>query len=118
MSQRFTLVWTHEAAATFHDLQEAALRSQATRSKTDKKKSSKQEGLFKQVVKCLSLLEANPRHPGLKTHEFTSIEHPYKKGEKVFEAYVQNRTPGAYRVFWCYGPDKSELTIMAITPHP
>ena len=27
-------------------------------------------------------------------------------GEKVFEAYGQNNTFGAYRVFWHYGPDE------------
>ncbi len=60
----------------------------------------------------------NPRQPGLKTHEYNSIENPYDPDTKVFEAYVQNRTPGAYRVFRCYGPRKSEITIIAITPHP
>ena len=30
---------------------------------------------------------ANPRHPGLQTHEFTSLKGP--RGEKVFEAYAQ-----------------------------
>jgi hypothetical protein len=39
-------------------------------------------------------------------------------GEKVFEAHAESRTPGAYRVFWHYGPGKGELTIIAITPHP
>jgi len=45
------------------------------------------------------------------------IEHPSAAGAKVFEVYVQNRTPGAYRLFWCYGPEKREITIIAITPH-
>ena len=27
-------------------------------------------------------------------------------------------TPGACRTFWCYGPAKREITIIAITPHP
>jgi 3'-phosphoadenosine 5'-phosphosulfate sulfotransferase len=46
-------------------------------------------------------------------------------GKKVFEAYVQQNTPGAYRVFWYYGPDEVDksgkrpvITIIAITPHP
>ena len=39
-------------------------------------------------------------------------------GEKVFEAYAQQRTPGAYRVFWYYGPERGMITIVAITPHP
>jgi hypothetical protein len=114
----FKFVWTREAANTFHELREAAIESRATRPKAHKAKASRQEGLFKQVVECVSLLESNPRHPGLQTHEFTSIDHPYRKGEEVWEAYVQHKTPGAYRLFWCYGPDKGEITIIAITPHP
>jgi hypothetical protein len=70
------------------------------------------------VEKCVRLLLENPRHPGLDTPEYHSIEHPYDEGEKVFEAHSQTRTPGAYRLFWCYGPEKGEITIIAITPHP
>lgn len=39
-------------------------------------------------------------------------------GGDVFESYAQNKTPGAYRIFWTYGPSKAEITILAITPHP
>ena len=76
------------------------------------------EGLFKQVHKTLELLAQNPRHPGLSTHEYSSIPNPYRDNEKVFEAYAQNKTPGAYRIFWCYGPNKKQITVIAITPHP
>ena len=114
----FTLVWLEESADTFHELQEAALKSLDSRRKSRKTKASKQEGLFKQVVKCVELLQSNPRHPSLKTHEYNSIENPYDPDTKVFEAYIRNRTPGAYRIFWCYGPNKAEITIIAITPHP
>ncbi|MBI5363114.1 MAG: hypothetical protein HZA53_08035 [Planctomycetes bacterium] len=114
----FRARWTDEATTTFEELQAAALASAKKRAKDKKAKASKAEGLFKQVEKCVRLLLENPRQPGLQTHEFHSIEHPYEKDGKVFEAYVQNRTPGAYRLFWCYGPDKGEMTILAITPHP
>ena len=114
----FRLVWLEESADTFHELEAAAQKSLKSRQKSKKAKASKQDGPFKQVVKRFELLQANPRHPGLKTHEYHSIENPYDPDMKVFEAYVQNRTPGAYRVFWCYGPDKGEITIIAITPHP
>ena len=114
----FTVRWTPEAAATFTRLQDAAEASLRRRTRERAAKATKAEGLFKQVEKCVRLLLDNPRHPGLRTHEFHSIEHPYEAGGKVFEAYVQNRTPGAYRLFWCYGPDKREITILAITPHP
>lgn len=80
-------------------------------------------GLLRQVRKVLGLLETNLRHPSLSTHKFRSLRGP--KGDDVFEAYVQNQTPGAYRVFFFYGPDRVEggrriavLTIVAITPHP
>jgi hypothetical protein len=114
----FTLVWLEASADTFRALQEEAQKSLRNRQKFRKAKASKQEVLFKQVVKCVELLQANPRHPGLKTLEYNSIENPYDPDTKVFEAYVQNRTPGAYRIFWCYGPKKGEITIIAITPHP
>jgi hypothetical protein len=76
-----------------------------------------------QVRKALGFLEIDPRPPGLHTHEFTSLAGA--KGEKVYEAYAQNNTPGAYRIFWQYGPDEikdgkrvSVITILAITSHP
>lgn len=114
----FTLVWLEGAADTFGELEAAARKSLDTRTKSKKAKASRHEGLFKQVVKCVELLQANPRHPGLATHEYDSIENPYDSRAKVFEAYAQNRTPGAYRVFWCYGPGTGEITVIAITPHP
>jgi hypothetical protein len=71
---------------------------------------------FKAVQKTLGLLETNPRHPGLQTHEHTNLKGA--GGEKVFEAYAEHRTPAAYRVFWYYGPEKRTIVIVAITPHP
>lgn len=75
-------------------------------------------GLVKQIKKSLGYLQTNPRHSSLNTHEYTSISHPFNPEEKVFEAYAQNNTPSAYRIFWCYGPEKRQITIIAITPHP
>ena len=72
--------------------------------------------VFKALRKTLGLMETNLRHPSLQTHEFTSLKGP--NGEKVYEAYVQHKTPGAYRVFWYYGPGRGILTIVAIVPHP
>jgi hypothetical protein len=79
-------------------------------------------GELKQVRKALGLLATNLKHPGLQTHDFTSLS---TKAHKVFEAYGQNQTPGAYRIFWRYGPDEATgkkraavLTIIAITRHP
>ena len=79
--------------------------------------------LLVQIQKALGYLELNPQHPGLHTHEFLSLTGA--NGEKIFEAYAQNKTPDAYRIFWHYGPDEIRgkkrtpvNIIVAITPHP
>jgi hypothetical protein len=113
----FTVKLTESAEATRKVLQEAAKASLAQRKRKKKSKASRQEGLYKQVAKTLSYL-VNPKHPGLQTHEFDSLENPFDNKAKVFEAYAQNKTPGAYRVFWCYGPGAGEITVIAITAHP
>lgn len=79
-------------------------------------KSKNKQIQFRAVCKTLGLMETNLRHPSLNTHEYISLKG--LNGEKVFESYAQNKTPGAYRVFWHYGPDKSQITIVAIVKHP
>ncbi|MBW7927726.1 MAG: hypothetical protein H3C58_06485 [Fimbriimonadaceae bacterium] len=71
---------------------------------------------LKRVRRCLGLLEANPRHPGLNSHKYAELKGP--NGEDVWESYVENRTPSAWRVFWHYGPGKDTVTVVSITPHP
>jgi hypothetical protein len=80
-------------------------------------------GTFEQVRKAIGYLEIDPHHPSLNAHEFTSLAGA--NGEKIFEAYAQNKNPGAYRIFWHYGPDETKgkkripvITIVAITPIP
>ena len=68
------------------------------------------------VQRTLGLLQTNLRNRGLQTHKHYEMEGP--NGEEVFEAYVENNTPGAYRVFWHYGPGRGVISIIAITPHP
>lgn len=109
---------SQRAMTQFEEMEAAAFRSLESRIRSGKKKSTKIEGLFKQVNKTLALLSTNRRHPGLQTHPYITLENPIDRDEKVFEAYVQQRTPGAYRIFWCCGPGKQEITILAITPHP
>lgn len=88
----------------------------------DRNKSD--EGLARQIKKCLGYLQTNPRHPSLNTHPYDSLVNPINSKEKVFTAYAQNKTPGAYRVFFIYGSAKKPstqgkvITIIAITPHP
>lgn len=79
------------------------------------KHDKSKKGLLKQLNKVLGLMETNLRHPSLNTHKFDGMM--CKLGD-VFETYAQNNTPGAYRIFWAYGPGKGEIYILIITPHP
>ena len=114
----FEVIRTETAERIYRDLQSRAKMSLENRLKKKKAKASPVEGLFKQVHKTIELLAQDPRHPGLQTHEFNSLPNPFNAKDKVFEAYAQNKIPSAYRVFWCYGPKKKQITIIAITPHP
>lgn len=74
------------------------------------------EKRFKAASKALKLLIENPRHPSLQTHPYSSLSGP--NGEKVFEAYAEQDTPAAYRIFFYYGHTRGEIVVFAITPHP
>jgi len=73
-------------------------------------------GKLKKINSAIKKLRENPKHPGLHTHKNNSIKN--QSNQETFQSYVENKTPGAFRVFWYYGPDKSEITIFAITRHP
>lgn len=79
-------------------------------------KDPSKRAIAKAVVKSLEHMNNNLRHPSLNTHKYDDMIGP--KGEDVFESYAQNKTPGAYRIFWYYGPKKKMITILVITPHP
>jgi len=96
----FELVWADTAKETYNLL----------------KTNASQKKQHKAVKKTIKLLAKNPRYPSLQTHPFMSLQGPNK--EKVFEAYAEQKTPAAYRVFWYYGPFRGIITILAITPHP
>jgi hypothetical protein len=113
----FEIFWLPKAQTQYQELKSSAKKSYFSDEKLRKKKSSKQEGRYKQVYKCINYLRKNPKHPGLNSHVFKSMVHPFDKSKNVFESYAQNKTAGAYRIFWCYGAEKNEITIIAITPH-
>jgi hypothetical protein len=39
-------------------------------------------------------------------------------GQPLWDSYVENHTPSAWRIFWHYGPGDGEITIVTIGPHP
>ena len=75
-----------------------------------------EEKFFKKLVKALGYLQENPRHNSLASHEIDDLTR--KHGLKIFQSYLENNTPAAGRLFWAYGPDKGDITVLAIEPHP
>lgn len=80
------------------------------------KNNPSQKKQYKAVLKVIKIMQTNLRHPSLNTHKFKGAINEY--GKDIFESYAQNKTPGAYRVFWCYGPCKRDITIIKICKHP
>lgn len=78
---------------------------------------------LKKVRKALGLLQTNPRYPGLHSHQYENF--PGFPGDKVWDSYVENNTPSAWRVYWLYGPDAKDgdgevvpvITVLVIGPH-
>jgi hypothetical protein len=75
------------------------------------------------VRRALGLLQINPRRPGLHSHQYENF--PGAPKAKVWDSYVENRTPGAWRSWWMYGPDEirdahtvAVITVLDIGPHP
>ena len=72
--------------------------------------------LFKKLVSCFKKLSSDPKYPGLCTHDIEALTKRY--GKKVWESYLENNKPAAGRIFWVYGPNKSDITIIGLEPHP
>jgi len=64
----------------------------------------------------LSYLAENPRHNSLASHLIDDLTRKY--GFKIFQSYLENNTPSAGRIFWAYVPDKRDITVLVIEPHP
>ena len=71
---------------------------------------------YKAVLSALAKLQNNPKPPGLNTHIYESLRS--LNNEKIFEAYAENNTPAAYRIFFHYGPGEKVITVYSIQPHP
>ena len=55
-------------------------------------------------------MSADPGYPSLQTHEIEPLSRRY--GMKVWQSYLENKTSGAMRMYWVYGPDQKDITIL------
>ena len=78
--------------------------------------------LFKKFYKAIHHLSINPLHSGLSSHEIYELSVRYSKhiGKKIkiFQSYLENNTPSAGRLYWCYAPKKNHITVVGLEPHP
>ncbi len=87
--------------------------------KTQLEKLKRDKGLEKRyhaIKKAIGFLSENPLHKGLKTHEFTSLTGP--KRENIFETYAEQSTPATDRIFWYYGPGRTQINLIARASRP
>jgi len=82
----------------------------------DETATKNEQSIYKKWFKALKLLSENPRHPSLKTHDIDPLTKRY--GRKVWQSYLENKNSRAMRMYWFYGPDKDEITIIGLDPHP
>lgn len=67
---------------------------------------------FKKAIKFLR--DIGPAHPGLETHQMKTWTGP--NGEPVWNSYIENDTPSAWRMYWIYdGADT--IQILSVGPH-
>lgn len=71
---------------------------------------------LQKIRATLARLEANPRHPGLNSHKYVSLRGD--GGPEVWDSHVESDTPSTCRIFWHYGPERDQITLLTIGPHP
>ena len=93
-----------------------ALWDDLLKKNTENTANKDEQLLFKKLGNALHKLSVDPKYPGLKSHEIDALTNRY--GIKVWESYLENKTLGAMRIFWIYGPDREDVTIIGLEPHP
>lgn len=75
-----------------------------------------ERALVRKFAKAVKHLDANPFHPGLQSHEIDDLSRRY--GQEVFESYLENNKAAASRLFWVYGPERGQIVVIGLEPHP
>ena len=78
--------------------------------------SKKELALYNKWGKAMRILSQDPSYPSLHTHDIEPLTKRY--GVKVWQSYLENNTSRAMRMYWVYGPDRQDITIIGLEPHP
>ncbi len=70
---------------------------------------------FRKVVKAIELMRTQgPSYPGFHTHQMRHLAG--YDGRRIWNSYVENRTPGAWRMYWIYD-DEGGIYVLSVGPH-
>lgn len=70
---------------------------------------------FKKAKRAIRIMrEAGPKHPSFCTHKMQHLKGP--GGAIIWNSYIENRTPQAWRMYWVRCDDGS-LQIVSLGPH-
>ena len=78
--------------------------------------SNNEDALYRKWGQAMAHLSQNPQYPGLHSHEIAPLSKRY--GMKVWQSYLENKTSSALRMYWVYGPQNQDITIIGLEPHP
>ena len=78
--------------------------------------SKKELALYNKWGKAMRLLSQDPSYPSLHTHDIEPLTKRY--GVKVWQSYLENNASRAMRMYWVYRPDRQDITIIGLEPHP
>jgi len=103
---------TPEAPETF-ELRYTPTAEKTLRSLKDDKNQVRR---YKKAVKALKNLRTEgPSYPALHSHLLITITF---NGSPVWQSYIENKTPGAWRMTWVYGPHDGVITLTSFHAHP
>ena len=75
----------------------------------------KNKNASKNEIELFKKLSSNSRYPSLCTHDIEALTKRYNL--KVWESYLENNKPAAGRIFWVYGLDQGDVTVIGLEPH-
>lgn len=79
------------------------------------KNSPKLRDRFKKATRAIRMMrEAGPAYPSFCTHQMRYLKGP--GGVTIWNSYVENKTPQAWRMYWVRCEDGS-IQIISIGPH-
>jgi hypothetical protein len=71
---------------------------------------------YKKVLRTIEMIATDHRHTSLASHRYELLDRVW--GEAIWQSYVEQGTPSAWRMWWYFGPDTGTITIIAVGPHP